>query len=93
MSFHRRIALSAVVTAILCGAAAGPAGAVTAEISGSTLLVKGGEASERILVGHRTGFDGGQSYTVSAFEASSEVRMDVVPGAGCAPVGFRCEQR
>ncbi len=88
MSFHRRIALSAVVTAILCGAAAGPAGAVTAEISGSTLLVKGGEASERILVGHRTGFDGGQSYTVSAFEASSEVRLDVVPGAGCAPSVF-----
>ena len=88
MSLHRRIALSAVITASLCGAAAGPAGAVTAEISGSTLLVRGGDASERILVGHRTGFDGGQSYTVSAFEASSEVRMEVAPGSGCAPSVF-----
>jgi Ca2+-binding RTX toxin-like protein len=88
MSFHGRIALSALVTAMLCGAAAGPAGAVTAEISGATLLVKGGDASERIIVGHRTGFDGGQSYTVSAFEASSEVRMNVIPGSGCAPSIF-----
>lgn len=87
MSLYR-IALTAVLTGLLCAGAAAPAGAVTAELSGSTLLVKGGEASERILVGHRTGFDGIQSYTVTAFEASSEVRMDVVSGPGCAPSVF-----
>ena len=88
MSFHRRIAISAVIAAIVCGAAAGPAGAVTAEISGSTLLVRGGNASERILVGLRTGFDGAQSYTVAAFAASSDARMDVGAGPGCAPSVF-----
>jgi Ca2+-binding RTX toxin-like protein len=87
MNFHR-IALSTVLTGLLCASAAAPAGAVTAELSGSKLLVKGDAASERIVVGHRTGFDGIQSYTVSAFKASSEVRMDVVPGAGCAPSVF-----
>jgi Ca2+-binding RTX toxin-like protein len=87
MNFQR-IALSTVLAGLLCAAAAAPAGAVTAEVSGSTLLVKGGAPSERIVVGHRTGFDGIQSYTVSAFEASSEVRMDVVPGPGCAPSVF-----
>ena len=84
MNFQR-IALSTVLTGLLCGAAAAPAGAVTAEVTGSTLRVRGDAASERIVVGHRTGFDGLQSYTVSAFEASSEVRTDVVTGPGCVP--------
>lgn len=87
MNFHR-IAFSAVLTGLACAAAAAPAGAVTAELSGSTLLVRGDAPSERIVVGHRTGFDGIQSYTVSAFEASTEVRTVVVPGAGCAPSIF-----
>lgn len=88
MHFVHRIALSSIATGLLCAAAAAPAGAVTAELSGSTLLVKGDATSERIVVGHRTGFDGIQSYTVSAFEGSSEARTGVVPGLGCAPSVF-----
>lgn len=88
MSLHHRIALGVILAGLLCGAAAGPAGAVTAEISGSTLLVNGGDAPERIVVGHRTGFDGGQSYSVAAFGAGGGERTDVVPGPGCAPSVF-----
>jgi Ca2+-binding RTX toxin-like protein len=88
MSLHRRIALSAVLTGLLCGAAAGPAGAVTAEVSGTTLRVTGGEAGERILVGLRTGFDGFQSYSVAAFGAADDARIVVAPGPGCRPSVF-----
>ena len=84
MSLHRRIALSAVLTGILCGAAAGPAGAVTAEVSGTTLRVTGGEAGERIGVSLRT-LDEGRIYTVFAADAATASRIDVVSGPGCGP--------
>lgn len=83
-----RLLLASLLAGLTCAAAAAPAGAVTAEISSSTLLVRGGETSEQILVGHRTGFDGAQSYTVSAFGPNGGERMVVVPGAGCAPSVF-----
>lgn len=83
-----RLLLASLIAGLTCAAAAAPAGAVTAEISGTTLLVRGGESSEQILVGHRTGFDGAQSYSVAAFGPGGGERMIVVPGAGCAPSVF-----
>ena len=71
MNFQR-IAISAVIAGLVCGAAAAPAGAVTAEISGSTLLVRGGRIrADRGRPSH--GLRWAQSYTVSAFAASSDV--------------------
>ena len=84
MRIHRRIALSAVLTGLLCGAAAGPAGAVTAEVSGTTLHVTGGAAGERIGVSLRT-LDEGRIYTVFATDAVTASTIDVVPGPGCVP--------
>jgi Ca2+-binding RTX toxin-like protein len=84
MTFHRRIALSAVLTGLLCGAAAGPAGAVTAEVSGTTLRVTGGQAGERIGVSLRT-LDEGRIYTVFAADALTASTIDVVSGPGCVP--------
>lgn len=88
MNFHQRIALSCVLIGLLCGAAAAPAGAVTAELSGSTLVVNGGDASERIVVGLRTTVDGSKSYSVEAFGPSGGPRMVVAPGPGCLPSVF-----
>ena len=80
----KRIALSAVVTSILCAAAAAPAGAVTAELSGSTLRVTGDDTSERIIVSVRT-LSGLRFYTVTATDENA-TRKDVVAGPGCGPL-------
>ena len=84
MSFHR-VALSAVVTGVLCGAVAAPAGAVTADVSGSTLRVTGDDSSERIVVSIRT-LSGVQFYTVTAAGANDGSRIDVTSGPGCGPL-------
>lgn len=84
MSLHR-IALSAVLTGILCGAVAAPAGAVTADVSGTTLRVNGDGSAERITVSIRT-LSGVQFYTVTAAGANDASRIDVASGPGCGPL-------
>ena len=84
MSFNR-IALSVVVTGILCGAVAAPAGAVTADVSGTTLRVTGDDSAERIVVSIRT-LSGVQFYTVTAAGANDGSRIDVASGPGCGPL-------
>ena len=84
MSLHR-IALSAVLTGILCGAVAAPAGAVTADVSGTTLRVNGDGSAERITVSIRT-LSGVQFYTRTAAGANDASRIDVASGPAVATV-------
>jgi Ca2+-binding RTX toxin-like protein len=84
MSLHHRLALSAILAGLLCTAAAAPASAVTAEVSGTTLRVTGGNAGERIGVSLRT-LDEGRIYTVFATDALDASTINVVPGPGCVP--------